>query len=239
MCYHSTVTKSREELEAAFDAHFAEPHEYHPVFHGNGFTFLRWPVVTSEHPELIQLYHWGLIPFWCKNMDTANELRIHTLNAVSETVFEKPSFKHCIKRKRCLVLTSGFFEWRTIGKKKYPYFISLKSRELFAMGGLYDTFTDIQTGEILHTFTVLTTPANTLMEKIHNSKKRMPAILKKQEEKEWLQKEMSKDRFYEIIQPYDPLDMQAYSISKLITSHTENSNVPEILSPFYYEELKD
>jgi putative SOS response-associated peptidase YedK len=238
MCYHNSVTKSKEELEAAFDARFAELQDFHPIFHGNGFTFLRWPVITSEQPELIQMYSWGLIPFWCKHMDKANEIRIHTLNAVSETVFDKPSFKHCIKHKRCLVLSSGFFEWQSIGKKKYPYFVSLISRNIFAMAGLYDTFTDTHTGEMFHTFTILTTPANALMENIHNSKKRMPAILTKEKEKAWLHGEMDKERFYDFIQPYNTADMHAYTISKRITSRTENSDVPEVLSPYNYEELK-
>jgi putative SOS response-associated peptidase YedK len=239
MCYHSSITKSREELEAAFDARFAEPQDYQPIFHGNGFTFLRWPVITAEHPKLIQCYHWGLIPFWCKSREAADEMRVHTLNAVSETVFEKPSFKHCIRQKRCLVLSSGFFEWRTSGKLKYPYFVTLKSRELFAMAGLYDRFTDQQTGEVIDTFTVLTTPANALMEKIHNSKKRMPAILKKDQEHEWLLGELNKTAFYRLITPYDTNDMQAYSISKRITSRSENSNVPEVLAHHHYEALND
>jgi putative SOS response-associated peptidase YedK len=239
MCFHNSVVKPREEIEAAFNARFAEPQAFHPVFHGNGFTFMRWPVITAAHPDIIRLYHWGLIPFWCKSLDEANEIRKHTLNAMSETAWEKPSFRNSVKRKRCLVLSSGFFEWRTIGKNKYPYYIQLRSRELFAMAGLYDEFTDMQTGELLQTFTILTCAANPLLQKIHNSKKRMPVILTKEQETRWMQSEMNKEEFLSITQPYDAEDMKAHTISKRITSRTEDTNVPEVLNEFIYEELKD
>ncbi len=239
MCYHNSLNKSFQELEAAFDAHFAEPFDYKPIFHGNGFTFLKWPVITAEQPHIIQLFHWGLIPFWCKTMDAAQEMRKNTLNAVSETIFTKPSFKHCLKHQRCLVLSSGFFEWQTLNKKKYPYFISLRSRELFAFAGLYDTFTDKQTGEVIQSFSILTTHANVLMEKIHNSRKRMPVILSKNQERQWLQQDMEEEDVRQILKPYDVDDMQAYTISRLITSRLQDSNTFEVLAPFSYKELTD
>ena len=134
--------------------------------------------------ELIQLYNWGLIPHWAKDIT----IRKNTLNARMETINQKPSFRDAAKN-RCLVLVDGFYEWQWLddkGKKKQKYLITLPDDEAFAFGGIYNDWVDKSTGEVINTYTILTTDANDFMSIIHNSQKRMPLILNKDTEKDWL-----------------------------------------------------
>ena len=88
---------------------------------------------------------------WTKSLDDAKKIRTQTLNARSETVFEKPSFRASITKKRCLIPASGFYDWRDYNSKKYPYYIYLKDRELFSFAGIYESWTDRETGELINT----------------------------------------------------------------------------------------
>lgn len=127
---------------------------------------------------------WGLIPFWAKD----NSIRKNTLNARFETLREKASFRSSLNN-RCLVLSDGFYEWQWLdekGKKKQKYLITRPNEEAFAFAGLYNDWIDKSTGEIVKTYTIITTKANELMANIHNTKKRMPFILSPEIEEAWL-----------------------------------------------------
>ena len=133
---------------------------------------------------MIQPFTWGLIPFWSKD----NTIQQYTLNAKIETLAEKPSFKHSIN-KRCLVIADGFYEWQWLdpkGKNKQKYIITLPDNGLFAFGGIWSEWVNKATGEIINTYSIVTTQANELMCEIHNSKKRMPVILTPEFEQAWL-----------------------------------------------------
>lgn len=150
-----------------------------------GFTYPLSPVVTNLHPEIVELMHWGLIPPWAKDKN----IREYTLNAKIESLDEKPSFKSCLNN-RCWIIVDGFYEWQwldTKGKKKQQYAISLPDHELFAIAGLWSQWEDTSNGEIIFSYTMVTTEANELMAKIHNTKKRMPLILTPENEKAWLE----------------------------------------------------
>lgn len=200
----------------------------------SGFSHPQLPVVKQDG---IFLFEWGLIPFWAKNADAAKEIQSKTLNAVGETVFEKPSFKNSINSKRCLLAVSGFYEWRDYNKAKYPYFIHLRSNEIFSLGCIYETWVDKSTGEIKNTFSILTTRANGLMEKIHNLKKRMPLILSKADERKWLAPDLTPADINQLIKPYDESDMVAYTVSKFVNSPSHHRNIPEAIEKFEYPEL--
>ena len=101
-----------------------------------------------------------------------------------------------------MVLTSGFYEWQTAGKEKIPYLMGLKDQRAFALAGLYDIWTNPVTGEMLNTFTVITTRANSRMEEIHNLKKRMPVILPPENEKRWLSHDLSPQEIISLFEPY-------------------------------------
>lgn len=237
MCFHNALSQSATEIENRFDARFKDKTIFKPIYHGSGFTFMKWPVVTSESPNIIDLYNWGLIPFWIKCQDEANKIKSLTLNAKGETLFIKPSFKFSVNNKRCLVLSSGFFEWQHIGNNKYPHFIYLKNNDLMGMGGVYSEWSNKESGEVFNTFSIITTPANNLMEKIHNTKKRMPLILTKENEKYWLSQDLSPAQITQLIKPLDNNLLAAHTVSRLISSQKHNSNVPEAQKAYEFPEL--
>lgn len=141
----------------------------------NGFAHPDCLVVTNKQLDKIQLMNWGLIPSWAKDKSIQN----NTLNARIETLAEKPSFRNYVSN-RCLIFADGFYEWQWLdpkGKNKQKYLLTLSSDEPFAFAGLWSQWTEKSTGEMLQTFTIITTEANTLMSEIHNSRKRMPAIV--------------------------------------------------------------
>jgi putative SOS response-associated peptidase YedK len=235
MCFHNSLSKKAQQVANRFNAQVEI--EFDPIYHGNGFSFPDWPVITSEAPDTIKLYKWGLIPHWAKDLATAKQVRTQTLNAKSETVFEKPSFKFSIRKNRCMVISTGFYEWQDCNKKKYPYFIKLKSEEIFALAGIYSHWVDKQTGEIFRTYSILTTNANPLMAKIHNMKERMPVILLPDKERDWINPDLTDEQIKSFFPGIDERLMEAHTISKLITSRTENSNVPGVQEAFTYTEL--
>ncbi len=235
MCFHYSLTIERTEIELQLGVHFED--DWKPVFHANGFSFLQMPVITQSKPDCIQLFNWGLIPFWVKSKADADKLRAQTLNARSETIFEKPSFRSSINNQRCIVIADGFFEWMDFQKKKYPHHIYLNQEKIFSFAGIYSSWTDKETGEHLDTFSILTTGANPMMSKIHNSKERMPVIIPSHLYKKWLKADLSKEEINSFFAPYPESAMKANTISKLITSRSQDSNVPAIKEPFDYPEL--
>ena len=188
-------------IESALQVNW-EGQEWQPVYHADGFTFLKMPVVTQENPDQIQLFNWGLIPSWVKTKSDADKLKAQTLNARTETVFEKPSFRSSIKQHRCLVPADGFFEWMEVNKKKYPHYIFMKEKKVFCFAGIYAHWTDKETGELFQTFSILTTAANPMMMRIHNLKHRMPVIIDPSQYQNWLQKDMSTEKINSFFHPY-------------------------------------
>ena len=124
------------------------------------------------------------MPTWAKD----KTFRKNLLNAKIETIKELPSFRNSVKN-RCLVLVDGFYEWKWLdekGKNKEKYHIKLPDHEAFAMAGIWSNWVDKETGEILKTYTIVTTEADALISQIHNTKKRMPVILTPENEEKWL-----------------------------------------------------
>lgn len=200
----------------------------------SGFSHPQLPIVKHDG---IFSFEWGLIPFWIKDNKAAKDIQDKTLNAIGETVFEKPSFRNSITTKRCLLGINGFYEWRDFNKVKYPYFIHTKSRDIFSLGCIYESWTDKTTGEIRNTFSILTTAANPLMEGIHNLKKRMPLILAPEDEKKWIQPNLTPGQINEFIKPYPEMDMIAYTVSQNVNSGKNNRNVAQSQEKVEYPEL--
>lgn len=238
MCFNISVHLMPAYLETRFHATFKEPEKLKPIYHSSAFTTPYLPIIANTDPGHIQFFQWGLIPFWVKDEDKANKIRFNTFNAKSETVFEKPSFKVAIKNKRCLVLVDGFYEWQEVKGKKYPYYIKMANSEAFALAGIWDIWENKTTGDKKNTFSIITTRANPLLEKIHNKKKRMPVILKPEDEQRWLSDELDVDGINSLLVPYDEQELEAYTVSKLISTRGQNSNVPEVMKRFEYGELK-
>lgn len=229
--------KNRYQLKLDFDFEFQG--SITPIYYSSGFDFPKMPVITHTDPETLQRFSWGLIPFWVKTPGEAREIRTFTLNARSETVLTKPAFRNAIRKKRCLVPAEGFYEWRLFNGKKYPYYIHLKNTDVFSFAGIWDEWADPSTGEVVKTYSILTTEANPLLAKIHNTKKRMPVILPPHEEKTWLRDDLNDKDILALTKPYDENLMEAHTISKLITSRTENRNVPEVREKYDYSDLTE
>lgn len=132
----------------------------------------------AQHRELVML-RWGLVPFWAKDPAIGNRM----INARAETVAEKPSYRAAFKHRRCVVLADGFYEWHRDGDVKIPHYISLNSGEPFGLAGLWESWTDKESGESLQTTTLITTAANEFMQPLHH---RMPVILQTESANEWL-----------------------------------------------------
>ncbi len=128
--------------------------------------------------ELVML-RWGLVPPWAKDPSIGNRM----INARAETVAEKPSFRAAYSRRRCIVLADGFFEWRREGDVKTPYFIALASGEPFALGGLWESWHDTESGDAIQSTALITTEANDYMRPLHH---RMPMILEADAANDWL-----------------------------------------------------
>ncbi|MBM9499693.1 SOS response-associated peptidase [Leptospira sp. 201903071] len=238
MCFHNSMSADAMSLKKRFSAELVEPENFQPIFHENAFRHRPRPVITGDNPKLIQNFVWGLIPSWTKTEVSAKEIQEYTPNARSETVFEKPSFRGVIRSRRCLVPSTGFFEWQDFKGKKYPYFIFLKDQEIFSLAGIWDSWKNPVSGEIVNSFSILTTDANPLMARIHNSKKRMPLILPKEGEEAWIDPELKEEKDIRALFKIFPEEkMDAYTISKLITSRNENSNVREVSKEFIFSEL--
>jgi putative SOS response-associated peptidase YedK len=173
--------KNRYQLKLEFEFELL-PGLNEPKFYVSGFDFPKMPVITNEQPDNIQGFVWGLVPSWVKSQTEAAKIRVRTLNARSDTVFSKPSFRNAIRHKRCIVPADGFYEWREFNGKKYPYYIFLKDKDIFSFAGIWEDWTDRSTGAVLKTYSILTTEANPLLEKIHNTQKRMPVILPRDKE---------------------------------------------------------
>jgi len=173
------------------------------------------PVITNEEPNKASFYQWGLVPPWAKNETIGQKL----INARGETLKDKPSFRHALKQRRCLVISDGFYEWKRTGSMKQPYRITMKDNSLFAFAGLWESWKS--TDEIdLRTFTIITVEPNNLIRKIHN---RMPAILDPKDEKRWIANER-KEGVLHLLKPYNENEMTAYPVSDRVNSPLNNDS---------------
>ena len=136
-------------------------------------------VRDTDEGRVLEPRHWGLIPHWAKDRDIAR----HTFNARLETVAEKPSFRQAIKKRRCIVPVSGFYEWQKVGATKQPYYIHRADSKPLALAGLWESWTDTSTGEIVESCSIVTMGAVAPMKAIHH---RMPAVLEPAHFDAWL-----------------------------------------------------
>ena len=216
MCGRFTLTVSPEELQAAFP-NFDIPGDIPPSY--NIAPSQPIPVIVNDGKNQLDFYRWGLIPSWTKP-DKVGKFSL--INARSETVSEKASFKTSFRRRRCLILTDGFYEWSksTSGKGKTPYYITLKDQSPFAFAGLWDIWNSPE-GDPLKSACILTTKPNELVKPIHD---RMPVILPIESFDTWLKTEEGKpEEFQSFLNSYPAELMQAYPVSTYVNSPKNNS----------------
>ena len=177
-------------------------------------------VVEEDDQRKLEMFHWGLIPSWAKDPTIGNKM----INARAETVSEKPSFRSAFKKRRCLILADGFYEWKKTDSGKQPYHIKMEDGSPFAFAGLWETWKD---EEEIHSCTIITTGANDLMSEIHH---RMPVILHPENYEVWLDPDFDeKEALTSLLNPYPADDMEAYPVSRRVNKPFNNE--PSVLEP--------
>ncbi len=170
------------------------------------------PVVTNDGARMLDTFRWGLIPSWAKDPSIGSKL----INARGETVAEKPSFRTALKKRRCLVLVDGWYEWKQSTKPKTPYHFHRKDGRALALAGLWEEWTAPDTGEVLSTCTIITTGPNTLMAPIHD---RMPVILSPQGQDVWLRPEPQEPAvLLPLLVPFGEDALDAYEVARVVNS---------------------
>jgi putative SOS response-associated peptidase YedK len=180
-------------------------------------------VVRDGKSRAIEQFRWGLIPFWAKDMEIGSRM----INARAETLVEKPSFRNLIKKKRCLILANGFFEWSIQDplKGKAPFYFQVDHGEPFTFAGLYDEWKPTESENVL-SCTIITCAPNELIATYHN---RMPVILSEKDRWNWLEEKSPVDSILDMLLPFPSERISVYPVSKAINSPQNDS--PQILLP--------
>jgi putative SOS response-associated peptidase YedK len=220
MCGRFTLIQTAEAIQDTFDIgnapdlqpryNIAPTQEVVTVLHD-----------TDNDLRVAKLLRWGLIPSWSKDPSIATKL----INARSETVAEKPSFRSAFKKRRCLIVADGFYEWQRTEGKKQPFRFQLQDKQPFGFAGLWEQWQS-PSGEEIDTCTILTTAANELMAPIHD---RMPVILKPEDYDLWLDPQAQDPKMLQpLLQPFSTEAMTAYPVSTIVNS--PKNNTPECVA---------
>jgi putative SOS response-associated peptidase YedK len=221
MCGRFTLTTNQEKLAESF-TEFEVPEQLSPRY--NIAPSQPVAVVANNSQNKVEFFQWGLIPAWAKDPSIGNRM----INARAETLAEKPSFKNAYKRRRCLVLADGFYEWRKEpnSKAKTPMYIRLADDEPFAFAGLWESWHGPDDSLIL-SCTIITTTPNEFMAKIHN---RMPVILPREVYARWLDPaDHSPDQLNALLKPYPAEQMTAYPVSRVVNN--PQNDAPDCIAP--------
>jgi putative SOS response-associated peptidase YedK len=199
MCFNTKMTLDALSLEEVFDVP-ANSQTFQQSTESNlsGFDHPQMPIVLNDS---IEMCRWGLIPSWVKDRESALKIQNQTLNARSESVFEKPSFKEAILSRRCIIPVESFFETQHQGKVKVPFEIFPSKGKVLSLAGIWEIWTSPESQTPTAGFSILTCPANDVMAKIHNTKKRMPVILELAQISQWLNPKLNAQAISEFLNP--------------------------------------
>jgi putative SOS response-associated peptidase YedK len=180
------------------------------------------PVVVEDDSRRLDLYRWGLVPMWAKDPAIGNKM----INARSETLAEKPSFRSALKHRRCLVPATGFYEWTGPKTARRPVRIHLKDDSLFAFAGLWERWRG-PAGQEVRTFTIITCAPNDTVAPIHD---RMPVILRPEDEDTWLAPDLTDAaELLPLLSPYPSEAIRVEPASRRVNSPANEG--PELLRP--------
>jgi len=220
MCGRFTLTVSPDTLSSLFKADWSSP--FKPRY--NISPTQQVPVVRispTDNILHIDLLKWGLIPSWAKDTAIGN----HMINARSETVDQKPSFRNALKHRRCIIPANGFYEWQAVEGKKHPFYIRLKDNSLMMFAGIWDHWKNPE-GSVIESFSILTTSSNELIKQLHD---RMPVILDPKEKDLWLDPMVAdSEQLKSLFIPYPSGHMEMYQVNDHVNS-PRNDN-PECLT---------
>jgi len=182
-------------------------------------------VVKHDNENKLERFYWGLVPFWAKDIKIGSRM----INARVETVADKPAFRNAFKKRRCLIVADGFYEWKGKKGNKQPYFITIPSREPFAFAGLWELWSAKEKDEdtIYKSCAIITTVASESIKQLHD---RMPVILMRDYHDRWLNpKEQDPKKLENVLKNGLIRDMQYYPISQHVNSPMNND--PECIRP--------
>jgi putative SOS response-associated peptidase YedK len=208
MCGRYTLTLEAEAFEAAYG--LPAPVGWQPRY--NIAPSQAAPVIANTADRQAALFRWGLIPGWATDPKIGQRL----INARAETLAEKPSFRVALKKRRCLVLADGFYEWKRDGKQKTPMYLRLKANRPFALAGLWETWLSADQNETVHSYTIITTTPNALLSSIHD---RMPVILPPTAYDVWLTPDdLATETALALLKPFPTAKMKALEVTPLVNS---------------------
>lgn len=217
MCGRFTLTVDAHQIREAFPW-VTVPEELQPRY--NMAPSQPIAVIPNDGKNELTYYSWGLVPFWAKDPSIGNRM----INARAETLDEKPSFKNAFRRRRCLVLADGFYEWKAEPgtKTKTPMYIHLKDQRPFTFAGLWERWNPPDGSELL-SCTIITTEPNQLVADLHN---RMPVILPEDKYTLWLETgEVDTKELKSILVPYPPEEMSYYPVSTYVNNPANESPI--------------
>ena len=218
MCGRYTVVADANALRDRFNADVTD--KYQKKYNAAPSQLL--PVITSATPKGFSFFYWGLVPDWSKNKAISAKF----INARADTIAEKVSFRTALHSRRCLVPADGFYEWKRVSKKsKIPYRFILADQKPFAFAGLWEEYEN-ENGEIVHTFTIITTEANEVVKSIHD---RMPVILTPENEKIWMNNDTAELDLLNVLKPYDANEMGLYAVSSQVNNPANDG--PDLIEP--------
>lgn len=217
MCGRFTLHHKTEEVAERFEAqqvlfplearYNIAPAQAVPVIANSTLSGARW----------MEAMKWGLVPFWAKDPEIGNRM----INARAETIAEKPAYKQALKRRRCILPSDGFYEWKAETGGRVPQHIRRQDGELFGFAGLWEEWESPTDGSPLRTCTIITVAPNELMAPIHN---RMPAILRREDEDAWLDPDFKDtDAIIAMLKAYPAKEMEAYPVSRYVNA-PQNDN---------------
>jgi putative SOS response-associated peptidase YedK len=220
MCGRFTLTVDPADLQDLFGLSEPPPHDLVPRY--NIAPSQPVAVIANADQRKLELFKWGLIPSWAKD----SKIGYRLINARAETLAEKPSFRTALKRRRCLILVDGFYEWKKDGKNKTPMYIQLNDGTPFAFAGLWETWKGPD-DKLIKSCTIITTDANTLLKEIHD---RMPVILPDKAWPLWLTpEELPAEKTLPLLKPFAASRMKAVAVSALVNNPRFDS--PECVVP--------
>ena len=196
------VASLAEKLKSALPSEF--------VPHYNAAPSQHLPVVSNQQPGRVAMYQWGMVPFWAKEGAGSKQL----INARAETVNEKSTFKRAFRTHRCLVLASGYYEWKKVSKGKEPYRITLADASPFVFAGIWQEPNENSNNEVPE-YCIITTQAPKAIADIHD---RMPVILDPAAWDFWMSDTEDYEGLQDVLRPLADKQVQAYTVSKRVNN---------------------
>lgn len=234
MCGRYVLIQKVEVIEKRFNVEAPEDFGYKPSYNIAPGSYA--PVITNENQRQLQLFRFGMTPFWSKKpllLINARAEGDHNPEddpdySGAKGIITKPSFRKPIRSQRCLVIADCFIEGTTREKLSKPFAVYLMEGERpFAFAGIWDTWADPETGEIIRSFAIITTVANELLRKIPHH--RSPVILPRSLEQHWLNNDIPLSDVTGMLRPYPAEMMNAYPIDPAIKN--PRANGPNLLKP--------